>query len=267
MITMGVVYSTFVDENGNPRCSVMDESGTLYSSVVFGGDSGGSTRNFSHSPVSFSGELGKVDRTSFDGEYVLLLHIGASVPILIGTLPSPLQETRANVLFLKTDALREFTADQQHQVGKAHIEDEYRKVQGATRTMGEHGFTVDTQGTGGKPIRFQTDSEAHVRVSQTGHLTTGHVVLSAPLMSKLTELETVIDDMATVINRLSIEVGILQAALSTVAGAGNGNPLTSAAPFSPPIMEEHAVVESWEKGRDARYQADCFRISNKTVGG
>ena len=272
MITLGVVYKTYMDSNGNAKCSVQDQSGTCYSSVPFAGDSGGTFDNFSHNPVVASGDMSRMDEDNFKGSYVLLLHINTDVPVIIGKVPAPLREAREKPFFLTGEG-GEFDSDQKQAVDKAHIKDEYRKIEGSVRTMGSDGITLDTQANS-KPIRIQTSSTSHVRVSQSGQSTTDHVVLSSVLMTKLSELEAVVAALTVQVNTLT---GSLSGALVSIEAISSGTVLTSTGlqqrilsgglPIPAPSASPPAnPLTAWTKGLDATYQADCIRISNKPVG-
>ena len=85
-------------------------------------------------------------------------------------------------------------------------------------------------------------------------------------MEKLTELETVIADMAARVTTLSRIIGEQEEALATETAAQiAAGTLPATDLHIPRILSEAPAISSWSKGSNASYQADCVRISNKAV--
>lgn len=269
-ITVGIIQEVYKDDKNRPRCSVMDESGSFYRSCAFAGQSGGSKENYSHTAPAQSASINKIDDDVYDGAIVLLLHVGADIPFIIGTLPSPLLETVDNSIFVPDDT-RSFDADTYHNVDKAHLEDDFRKLNGSVRNMGAEGITLDTL-ENGKNIRLQVASDSHVRISQKGSDTTDHVLLASHMMTKLTQLETALATIASAVNGINAAVSGIQTSLALITGGGMQGgapvPLSSANPFvfQPEGLPANVPVSPWAKGEEGSYKADCLRISKKSTG-
>ena len=244
-IKKGRILSYEMTEEGLPVYVVKDDENNTFTNVealIFGG----SPNNIQNQPYTPKPLLGAIPE-DYEGSFVLLLFSRNLMrPIILGSSFSRLCK---DVL----SAGNKFDADGQMLVSTQSISDSITKCGGSASSVGFDGIALDTT-TNEKSIKLQVSDTSHVRISQKGHETTDHVILASKLLGKLTELETVIEEMSTRVNILS-EIGAEIEATKAASIAG----------YIPKITPADPPIDGWDKGSDDSYKADCVRISGKSA--
>ena len=244
-IKKGRILSYEMTEEGLPVYVVKDDENNTYTHVealIFGG----SPHNIQNQPYTPKPLLGAIPE-NYEGSFVLLLFSRNLIrPIILGSSFSRLCKDALS-------AGNKFDADGQMLVSTQSISDSITKCGGSASSVGFDGIVLDTT-TNQKSINLQVSEISHVRISQKGHLTTDHVVLASKLLDKLSELETVIEEMVTRVNILS-EIGAEIEATKAASIVG----------YVPKITPADPPIDGWNKGSDDSYKADCVRISGKSA--
>jgi len=259
-IVQAIVISVEMDSDGYPSATVMDKNGGILTDCEFL-HRGGGEKNIRYCPSegSTNGEP-EYDSETRKGARVFVLR-GVNIPaVILGALDQPtLKKSR----FAESADVR----DKPLAVGKAEsypsrvsYADQLDHQDGSQVVIGKTaGVTLDTTGNE-SPVRVQVGSDAYLRISQENAETNDHVVLASALFSLLTDLETKVNEIITVVNAHSVILG----GLTSPGTLPNGSPGPVASSI-PVVPGNAAAVGNWTKGNIEEIQASAIRISEKSV--